>query len=110
VPVEEFIANLEKMVNLVLEQTSATPILIAGCLPNPKWQHTSGLANAYADAIRTLGDRIGVAVSDVNQLWNEELRAGKTPESLLLNNINHPNDYGHSIYAQAFQQLFIKWL
>ncbi|HOJ11894.1 MAG TPA: hypothetical protein PK733_15070 [Clostridiales bacterium] len=35
----------------------------------------------------------------------EELVAGKSHESLLLNNINHPNDYGHWLYFKALERL-----
>jgi hypothetical protein len=36
-------------------------------------------------------------------LWQEELAAGKSHESLLLNNLNHPNDYGHEVYYKALK-------
>jgi acyl-CoA thioesterase I len=35
----------------------------------------------------------------VTSVWRKVLESGKTPQSLLLNDINHPNDYGHAIYA-----------
>jgi len=31
--------------------------------------------------------------------------AGKSHESLLFNNLNHPNDYGHGLYASALALL-----
>ena len=47
----------------------------------------------------------GIDVADAHALWQEELAAGKTSASLLLNNINHPNDYGHTIYHKAFLKM-----
>ncbi|THF76673.1 hypothetical protein [Cohnella fermenti] len=35
----------------------------------------------------------------------EALEAGMTYESLLLNNLNHPNDYGHALYAGVLSEL-----
>ncbi|WP_167859665.1 SGNH/GDSL hydrolase family protein [Paenibacillus cymbidii] len=55
--------------------------------------------------MRRLGAEYGIGVADAHALWKQELAAGKTPESLLLNNINHPNDYGHGVYFSAFADL-----
>ncbi|WP_130610482.1 hypothetical protein [Cohnella abietis] len=57
--------------------------------------YKSGDIHHYAEMIRRLGDEYGIGVTVAHILWQQELNAGKTPESLLLNNINHPNGYGH---------------
>ncbi len=48
---------------------------------------------------------LGCPYADANLLWNENLAAGKRPEDLLSNGINHPADYGHYLYYLALKQL-----
>ncbi|WP_181376475.1 SGNH/GDSL hydrolase family protein [Paenibacillus agaridevorans] len=105
VPLPQFVENMETMIKLLREQTSCDIILVTPCSPNPDWQRTSGRTVDYAAALCELGIRYNVGVADAYAVWEAELAAGKTPGSLLLNNINHPNDYGHELYLQAFLKL-----
>ncbi|GBG09434.1 hypothetical protein PAT3040_04080 [Paenibacillus agaridevorans] len=105
VPPGEFERNIRQMVTRIQEATGADIILVTPCESNPQWKHSSGDLAIYADILKRIGKECNIAVADVHRLWNEELRAGKTHESLLLNNINHPNDYGHRIYYEAFVPL-----
>ena len=101
--VDEFEQNLLEMVRLIREQSAAEVILLTPCLPNPRWIFASSNVTDYADAIRRAGRAAAIPVADVQRIWLEELAAGKTHESLLLNNLNHPNDYGHSLYFAALK-------
>lgn len=105
VPLDDYERNMRSMIQAIRQGTSSDIVLVTPCEPNPLWQHTSGTIHEYADAIRRLGAECGLSVADAHALWVAELAAGKTPESLLLNNINHPNDYGHDIYYRAFAEL-----
>lgn len=105
IPPGLFEHNIRQMVELIREKTDADVILVTPCESNPLWKHSSGDLAIYADILKRLGQECGVAVADVHRLWHEELKSGKTHESLLLNNINHPNDYGHRIYYDAFAPL-----
>ncbi len=100
---EEFERNLSEMVLRIRQDTTADIILITPCLPNPNWMFASENVTDYADVIRCIGRASGVAVADVQRIWLEELAAGKSHESLLLNNLNHPNDYGHKLYYSALE-------
>lgn len=102
IPPGLFESNIRQMVKDIQEKTDAEIILVTPCLSNPLWIHSSGDLAIYSDILVRLGDEFAVCVADVYSLWVQELKAGKTHESLLLNNINHPNDYGHWIYYQAF--------
>jgi hypothetical protein len=42
----------------------------------------------------------GVVLADVTRLWSE-LIARKDPHDLSGNGLNHPNDFGHRMYAQT---------
>ena len=80
--------------------------LVTPCLAHPRWRWASPEALRYADAIRNLAEEDPhLALADVQRVWESELSAGKSPESLLLNHINHPNDYGHALYATALAAL-----
>ncbi|MBP1994534.1 SGNH/GDSL hydrolase family protein [Paenibacillus eucommiae] len=105
IPPGLFERNIRQIVTKIQEQTDAEIILVTPCISNPLWTHSSGDMAIYADILLRLGRECGVCTADVHELWLQELYAGKTHESLLLNNINHPNDYGHQIYAQAFRHL-----
>lgn len=98
----EYEANLRTMIEAIMQHTDSHIVLVTPCEPNPRWKNASGDMLWYVDTIRRLGDEYSIGVADAHSIWLEELAAGKTPESLLLNNINHPNDYGHSLYYKAF--------
>ncbi|MDR6550406.1 SGNH/GDSL hydrolase family protein [Paenibacillus qinlingensis] len=101
----DFECNLCQMIEAIKKLGNSDIVLVTPCLPNPKWWYASGWTGRYAEVIRRLGREYGVGVADVTAVWEQELAAGKSPESLLLNNINHPNDYGHWLYFQAFVPL-----
>ncbi|OCT12063.1 hypothetical protein A8709_29865 [Paenibacillus pectinilyticus] len=98
----DFESNLRQMIEAVKELDNSDLVLVTPCMPNPKWWYASGSTGTYAEIIRRLGREYGIGVADVTAIWEQELAAGKSAESLLLNNINHPNDYGHWLYFQAF--------
>jgi len=106
IPVEQFKGNIRQMVESLRSQAQADIILVTPCAPNPLWKFSSGEIGQYAEALRAIGKEYEIPVADAYAVWMEQIEAGKTYESLLLNNINHPNDYGHSIYFQAFERLW----
>jgi 2-desacetyl-2-hydroxyethyl bacteriochlorophyllide A dehydrogenase len=97
--------NLQYIIDTIRACGNTDILLVTPCEPNPLWQHTSGRMSEYVHVIHRLSEQYGVGVADVYKLWREELEAGKTPECLLLNNINHPNDYGHHLYFRAFANM-----
>ncbi len=97
----QFERNIATMIEAVQKHTEADIILITPCLPNPLWTYASPNVTDYAGKLRELGFKYRIGVADLQRIWLDELAAGKTHESLLINNVNHPNDYGHSLYAQA---------
>ncbi|NOU71391.1 hypothetical protein GC098_08145 [Paenibacillus sp. LMG 31458] len=101
----QFERNIATMIEAVQKHTEADIVLITPCLPNPLWTYASPNVTDYADKLRELGFKYRVGVADLQRIWLDELTAGKTHESLLINNVNHPNDYGHSLYAQALNSL-----
>jgi lysophospholipase L1-like esterase len=110
ISLEEYGRNIAKMIEDVQQYTDADIILITPCLPNPLWKYASTNVTAYAETLRELGSKYRIGVADLQRIWLEELSAGKTHESLLLNNVNHPNDYGHRLYAKALECLLVEAL
>jgi hypothetical protein len=60
--------------------------------------------NLYTEAAKEAAAISGCAFVDVYAIF-EKVFARKDQPSLLSNNINHPNNFGHWLYFQTF-----KWL
>ena len=104
VPLDAFAANLRTMIGRIRDTTGAEIVLFSAFPPNPKWHYGSHNMAAYAEATEKVALAEGCAFADVYHYWMS-MSERKKPEDLLANDINHPNDYGHWIYFQAFQAL-----
>ena len=70
---------------------------------NPEWDLTpAGKDTVFARKLRQIAENGGarLAYAPVNELWHA-LIAGKRFLDVTGNGVNHPNDYGHRIYAAA---------
>jgi acyl-CoA thioesterase I len=107
-PADEYRANIQKMVDAVGEVLPETEfILVATMLGNRDWttlRHE--LFPQYRDALATLR-RPGIVLADMTSIWTE-LLAHKKDWDLTGNGVNHPNDFGHRIYAQVLSALLIE--
>ena len=75
-------------------------VLVSPMLPNPRWPYpVMARFPAYRDALGTLCGS-GTALADVTSVWTDML-ARKSVHDLTGNGINHPNDFGHRVYAQV---------
>jgi acyl-CoA thioesterase-1 len=101
VPQAAFRANMRSIAERILRDTDADLVLITPLILNPAWMYTSGTIAGYAAILRDIARECGACVADLNALWQAAMDAGKSYQSLLMNNINHPNDYGHQLYADA---------
>jgi acyl-CoA thioesterase I len=104
VPLETFAANLRALVDRTRAATGAEVVLFSAFPPNPKWHYGSHHMEAYAAATEQVAREKQCALADVYPVWMS-LAARKAPEDLLANDINHPNDFGHWLYFQAFQAM-----
>jgi len=81
-------------------------ILVATMLGNPEWAHTPEDAfPEYRHALAALCSD-GIALADMTQMWTDLLHR-KRYHDLTGNGVNHPNDFGHRIYAQLLLSLLI---
>lgn len=102
VPLEEFEDNLVTLVKQIRERTGAEVILYSTFPPNPDWKFGAHRMELYAAATARAAERAHCAFADVYSVWMKVLER-KTPSSLLGNNINHPNDFGHWLYFQTLK-------
>jgi lysophospholipase L1-like esterase len=104
VPIPAFEQNLKTMIARIRETTGAEVILYSAFPPNPLWKFGSHHMADYAATTRAVAAETSCAYADVFDNW-EMMAARKKPEDLLANDINHPSDFGHWIYFQAFEAL-----
>lgn len=103
----EYQANMRAMVDkLGARCPDAEFILIAPMLGNKDWVilHAE-LFPQYRNALAALC-RPGVALADMTTLW-ARLLENKKDWDLTGNGVNHPNDFGHRVYAQVLSSLLI---
>lgn len=98
---EQFKQNLMTLVAMVRNQKHADVILFSAFPPNQEWHYGTHRMGLYAEATRQAAAESNCAYVDVFDTWATVLQR-KDQSSLLGNNINHPNDFGHWLYLQAF--------
>jgi lysophospholipase L1-like esterase len=102
VPLDKFEATLNQIVSTIRERTGAEVMLLSTFPPNPDWAFGSHQMEKYAEATKSAANTQKCAYVDVYSVWAKAL-ARKDAPSLLGNNINHPNDFGHWLYLQALE-------
>jgi acyl-CoA thioesterase I len=102
-----FRANIEAMLQRIREANPATEvILIAPMTGNPDWAVTPPeMFPMYRDSLASL-EGPGVVLADLTSIWLR-LMERKRHLDLTGNGVNHPNDYGHRVYAQAILALLV---
>ena len=82
-------------------------ILLSSILANPEWNWSpADQFLPHRDALMTLFCP-GIAFADMTQLWADIMRE-KRYLDLTGNGINHPNDFGQRLYAQALLALLVR--
>ncbi len=107
-PVSDFIADIHGQMDAVRKlQPHAEFILVSSMLPNAdcNWANPQVIL-AYRDALQKLAGP-GIAVADLTSVW-EEILKNKTYLDFTGNGVNHPNDFGHRLYAETLSALLIK--
>ncbi len=81
-------------------------ILIASMLGNRDWTTLNhDRFPEYRDELASLL-RPGIALADMTSVWSEFLNRKKDSD-LTGNGVNHPNDFGHRVYAQVLSALLV---
>jgi acyl-CoA thioesterase-1 len=102
---QSFAQNIQTVIDTIRKSSpNADFILIATMTANPDWPESKAiLCKQYRDALFGLAGP-GVAVADEYSVWQGMLKNKKFLD-LTANGINHPNDFGHRVYAQVVLQL-----
>ena len=104
-PPEQYRDNIARIMTVIREQCPAAElILVATMTGNPAWTFAWPAGYPlYRDVLRQLCGP-GAALADVTSVWQELLKV-KSFADLTGNGVNHPNDFGHRLYAQVILQL-----
>lgn len=82
-------------------------ILVAPMLGHVEWVHTPrNMFFLYRDELQQRCGP-GIVLADLTDLWHELLQQ-KHDLDLTGNGLNHPNDYGHRLYAQVILSLLVE--
>lgn len=104
---KEYQANTKAVIEKIREQLpDAEFILVATMLGNRNWtrlnhEHFPLYRNALADLCEP-----GIALADMTSIWTEFLKR-KQDWDQTGNGVNHPNDFGHRVYAQVLSTLLL---
>ncbi|MCC7407520.1 MAG: SGNH/GDSL hydrolase family protein [Phycisphaeraceae bacterium] len=102
-PPEVFLNYIRQQIDAVRAAHPAKEIefvLVGSMLANPHWQFNGGdTLPRYRDALRTLCG-VGTILADVTTLWQWAVDR-KDFWSLTGNGLNHPNDFGHTLYTDV---------
>lgn len=101
---KEYENNLVKLVQMTRAQNNAEVIIYSCFRPNENWHYSNHSMNLYTEAAKQAAEIANCAYVNVYDIF-EKVFARKDQPSLLSNNINHPNDFGHWLYFQAFKNL-----
>ncbi|MEX2684396.1 MAG: SGNH/GDSL hydrolase family protein [Candidatus Sigynarchaeota archaeon] len=103
-PNRKYIKDIETIIsNIALVNPSAQFVVIASAMMNDLWIHGhNDILLKYQKALHAMAMKKGasVAIADATQLWADIL-ARKAYYDLTGNGLNHPNDFGHRLYAQV---------
>ncbi|MCA9023136.1 MAG: prolyl oligopeptidase family serine peptidase, partial [Planctomycetaceae bacterium] len=104
---KEYQANTKALMEKIREKLPQTEfILVAPMLGNRDWIRLKHeLFPQYRDALAELCQP-GVALADMTSIWTEFFKQ-KLDWDLTGNGVNHPNDFGHRIYAQVLSTLLV---
>lgn len=102
---DEYQANTRKMIDLIRDRLPESEfILVASMLGNRDWTRLRHeLFPQYRDALARLCGP-GVALADLTSIWTGFLELKKDWDQTG-NGVNHPNDFGHRVYAQVISTL-----
>lgn len=107
-PARDYKADIQGMIEAVRRaHPNAEFILVATMLGNQDWTTLhQELFPQFRDALASLTGP-GIALADMTSVWAELLRHKKDWD-LTGNGVNHPNDFGHRVYAQVLSALLIR--
>jgi lysophospholipase L1-like esterase len=104
---EGFKTGISTLLKRIREANPATEVvLVASMVGNPEWSATpQEMFPRYRDALASLAGP-GVALADLTAVWQKVLERKRFVD-VTGNGVNHPNDFGHRLYAQVLLALLV---
>lgn len=103
-PRQEYKAMVKEMIDKIHAAAPQTEImLVSSILPNNEADE-AWFANQcvfHKDLAEIEREYSFVALANVTEMQEHILKTGKRYRDMTANNINHPNDFGHRLYAQV---------
>ena len=107
---EEFLRYNQELIGHARAVNPAVEVLmLIPMAGNPCWEYTKpGKDAEFATVIRQYWRSAGssLAIADVREVWMEMMRR-KGFYALTGNGVNHPNDFGHRVYASVVLSVII---
>lgn len=105
---EAFGKDIQEMIDQIRSKSPETEfVLIATMLGNRDWPRLNqDLFPQYRDQLAALVTP-GIALADMTSVWEEMLKR-KNDSDLTGNGVNHPNDFGHRVYAQVLSAILVE--
>ncbi|WP_422930472.1 SGNH/GDSL hydrolase family protein [Singulisphaera sp. PoT] len=100
-------ANIETMIRKIHEANAETEIiLVATMTGNPDWVATPAeMFPVYGDVLASF-EGPGIALADLTSVW-QRFMVRKRHVDMTGNGVNHPDDFGHRVYAQTILGLLV---
>lgn len=95
-----FRRHMEQMVEELQSRTTTEVLLLSGMTANTAWDLAESPRRDRFHQILTAMGRPGVGFCDVHSIW-KHVEDSKGFWSLTGNGLNHPNDFGHRLYADC---------
>ena len=104
--------HYKKILNL-LQENGSEVILITPHLVRPDWMQVTGMKfdedpRPYVRGLHRFARENRVALADASRLWCALWRQGIPYLTLEANSINHPDERGHRMFAEALMEVFPK--
>ncbi|MBR5496112.1 MAG: SGNH/GDSL hydrolase family protein [Oscillospiraceae bacterium] len=101
---EDFKVNISLMVEKALKKGSKV-LLLSPCRANELWHYFGGHGSPCTAVIEGVAREFGVSYANVTALWDKVLER-KDTQSMLVNDINHPEKFGHDVYFESIKPTF----
>lgn len=97
---------LKRFQEIGAEWAILTPHYVRADWMNSTTERVETDPRPYVTGVRQFCAKHGIALADTSLRWGHLLKEGIPYMTLLSNSINHPNDAGHELFAQALIELF----
>lgn len=101
---QDFVSAIQDIIHRTKSMAPQTEfLLVTPMTGNPDWANTPPEpAKAFTQVLRDFASQTSeeIQLADVNAVWNNVLQH-KNFYSLTGNGVNHPNDFGHKLYAST---------